>query len=290
MTQGQSRYTGFGGMDNTTVAAQIVAAKRRRIWKIVLGASAVALIAVIAGCLAMLRTQGLQSSVGEMRNEVGESLTMMSLGGAGEAVARHIPRLIDTTQRWERKFIARSESFRGMDALINQVQEMSRLGKTAVRWHKELEGISPMQRNELWQKRIKAQVEAEQKKWPDRIHKRGATEWMVELWKEFWFGMKHGLVWPAGIYERTVQMAKGGGAIDRLEFGDCLRYIFFPYRLSAFSMLRLGGIALATSVLGYLMCFVGLKSRFGWFSYIGLIYFVYLLMLALFIIWLEVMT
>jgi hypothetical protein len=81
---------------------------------------------------------------------------------------------------------------------------------------------------------------------------------------------------------------KGGSGIDRLEVGDRLRYILFPYRLSAFTMLRLMGITLATSVLGYLMCWFGLKSRFGWLSYAGLFYFLYLLMIALFIVFLEV--
>ena len=76
--------------------------------------------------------------------------------------------------------------------------------------------------------------------------------------------------------------------IDNLDVGDRIRYILFPYRLSSFTMLRLLGITLAISALGYLMCYLGLKSRFGWLSYAGLIYFFYLINVAIFIVWLEV--
>lgn len=279
----------FGGMSNDAVAAQLLATKRRRLWKIVIGANALALVAAIAGCLFMMGTQGVQADVAKMRDEVGESLTMMTLGGAGEAVARHIPRLIDITERWNRKFVERRESFRGLDVEINQVQAMTRLCAAAERWRKELESTSPMQRNDLWQKSLKAQVEGEQKKWPHRVHKKGAGEWMADIGKEFWFGVKHGALWPLGIYERTAELIKGGPGIDRLEIKERLQYIFFPYRLSNFTMLRLAGIALTTSLLGYLICWLGLKSRLGWLSYPGLLYFLYLLMIALFIVYLEVM-
>ena len=134
----------FSGTSNDAVAARLAAAKRRRVWHIVIVANAVAIVASIAGCLFMMRTQSLHSDIAKMRDEVGESLTMMSLGGASEAVARHIPRLVDTVARWDRKFAAKRESFRGMDAEINQVQAMHRLGLEAERWRKELEGISPM--------------------------------------------------------------------------------------------------------------------------------------------------
>lgn len=278
----------FGGTSNEAGASPLAAARRRRIWRIVIGANVVALIATIAGCLFMMRTQGLKADIAEMRDEVGEALTMMSLGGASEAVARHLPKIIDTTARWDRKFAAKRESFRGLDSEINQVQTMHRLGGAAERWRKDLEGISPMQRNELWQKSIKAQIEAEQKKWPNRTHEKGVSEWMLDLWKEFWFGVKHGAVWPFGVYERIAELVKGGGAVDRIGVGDRLRYIFFPYRLSSFTMLRLMGITIVTSAFGYLLCWLGLKSRFGWLSYAGLVYFLYLLNIAFFIVYLEV--
>lgn len=271
-------------------ASQAVAAKRRRIWFIVIVANAIALVGAIAGCLFMMRTQGVQTEVARMRDEIGETLTMMSLGGPSEAVAKFLPALIDTTGRWDRKFSARREDFRKLDDEIGQVQEMHRLGATAERWRKELEGVSPMQRNEYWQKSIKAQIEAEQKKWPNLLHKKGTTEWLQDMWKEVWFGMWHALVWPCGIYARTVEIWKGGGAIESLTFGERLRYILFPYNLSAFTMLRLAGIAFVTSAIGYLMCWIGLKTGLGWLSYTGLIYFLYLLMLAVFIVCLEVMA
>lgn len=288
MKSDRESVIGFGGTSNDVVAARIAATKRRRIWRIVIVANAVALLAAIAGCLFMMRTQGVRAEVAQMRDEVGETLTMMTLGGASEAVAKHIPRLIDTTARWDRKFAAKSEDFRGLDAEINQAQEMHRLGEMAERWRKDLEGVSPMQRNDLWKRSFKAQVEAEQKKWPNRTHKKNANEWMVDLWKEFGFGLKHGLLWPVGLYERTAELVKGGRAVDALGPGDCMRYILFPYRLSSFTMLRLFGIVLVTSGIGYLLCWLGLKTRFGMLSYVGLLNFAYLLMIVLFILVLEV--
>ena len=288
MTVGSYRHAGETG--NDAVAARLSAAKRRRIWKLVIVSNAIAIVATIAGCLFMMRTQGVKSDVEQMRNEVGETMTMMSLGGASEAVARYIPNLIGTTVRWERKFAGRREGFRGLDAEINQVQDMHRLGVTAERWRKELEGISPMQRNELWQKSLKAQVEAEQKKWPNRTHERGVSEWLVELGKEFWFGMRHGLFWPCSVYDSIAKLARGKYDVDRLGVGGCLRIIFFPYKLSYFTILRLTGITIAVSGIGYLMCWIGLKSRFGWLSYLGLFYFLYLINVAIFILWLEVTT
>jgi len=283
-----NRLAQVGVSSNELIANRLVAAKRRRIWQFVIVANGLALVATIVGCLFMMRQQGIQADVTEMRNEIGETLTMMSVGSANEAVAKHIPRLIDTTARWDRRFAAKREGFRGMDAEINHVQAMHRLGIAAERWRKDLEGISPMQRNEFWQKGMKQQIEAEQKKWPNRTHEKGADEWLADIGKEFWFGIKHGVLWPIGIYERTAELAKGGPGLDRLEIGDRLRYILFPYRLSGFTMLRLSGIALVTSALGYLLCWGGLKSRLGWLSYAGLLYFLYLLNIALFIVYLEV--
>ena len=165
---------------------------------------------------------------------------------------------------------------------------MHRLGVTAEHWRKELEAVAPTQRGELWQKSLKAQIAAEQKKWPNRTHEKNASEWFGDLGKEFWFGLKLGFTWPVGLYDRFSQIVKGGGAIDRLELGDMIRFLFFPYRVSSFTMLRLFGIVLATSLIGYFCCWLGLKSRFGFLSYIGLVYFLYLLNIALFILYLEV--
>ena len=284
----RNRIGELGGRTNDAIVAQLVAAKGRRIWRIVLVLNALAILSAIAGCLFMMKSSGVKADVAQMRDEVGETLTMMAMRGASEAVSKYIPRLIDTTARWDRKFAERREGFRGMDAEINNVQEMHRLGVTAERWLKDLEGISPMQRNEFWQKSLKAEVEAEQKKWPNRTHRKGASEWLGDMGKEFWYGAKHGTLWPIGLYERTAELVKGGRGIDSLEVGDWLRYILFPYRVSAFTMLRLLGIVLVTSAFGYLLCWLGLNSRFGWVSYVGLFYFLYLLNIALFIVWLEV--
>lgn len=286
MSERQDRF--FRNDGNDAVAATLAQVRRRRVWHFVVGANIVAVIAVAAGCLFMTRTQGVKVDVSRMRDEVGESLTMMSLGGANEAVSRHLPRLAETTARWYRKFAVRSESFRGLDVEIDQVHMMVRLGGLVERWRREMEDVSPMQRNELWNKSIKAQVEAEQKKWPNRTHRKGLSEWARDWWKEFWFGLNQGFAWPVGLYQRTAEMIRGGLSMNRLGPGDRLRYILFPYRLSAFTMLRLAGIAISTSAIGYLMCWIGLKSRFGWLSYCGLVYFFYLLNIALFIVYLEV--
>ena len=287
MSVAQDRF-GRGATSNDAVTAQLAAAKRRRIWKLVIVANTMAIIAAIAGCLLMVRTQGVKAEVEDMRNEVGEHLTMMSLGGASEAIAKYLPRLITATAKWDRKFGERRENFRGLDTAIDQVQAMHRLGVTAEHWRRELEAVAPTQRGELWQKSLKAQIVAEQKKWPNRTHEKNASEWFGDLGKEFWFGLKLGFTWPVGLYDRFSQIVKGGGAIDRLELGDCIRFVLFPYRTSSFTMLRLLSIVLSTSLIGYLCCWLGLKSRFGFLSYIGLVYFLYLLNIALFILYLEI--
>lgn len=285
----RDRPAGEGRAGNDTFAEQMLAAKRRRVWKIVIVSNVTALIAAVAGCLFMMRTQGIHADIAKMRDEVGETLTMMSLGGANEAVSRYLPSLIGTISRWDRKFAAKREAFRGMDVEINQAQAMHRLGATAEYWHRDLEGCVPMLRNDHWQTYIKAQVEAEQKKWPNITHQKGWAEWLKDVWMEFWLGIKHGAIWPRGVYDRTAEIARGGPGIDSLGFGDRFHYILFPhYSLSAFTMLRLAGIALVTTGTGYLMCWLGLKSKFGWLSYLGLIYFLYLINVAIFIVWLEV--
>ena len=134
----------------------------------------------------------------------------------------------------------------------------------------------------------KAKAEAEQTKWPNRTHKRNASEWAAELGKEFFAGARHGALWPAEIYGRLAEISRGGRAIDALDFGEKCRYAFFPYRISSFTMLRLAGTAFSASLLGYLMCFAGTKPRLGALSYAGLVYFLYLLAIALFILYLEV--
>lgn len=289
MSGTRGRYAGPGSAANDAVAARLAAERRRRVLKIVVVVNVVALIAAIAGCLFMMGSQGLRADIAKMRDEVGESLTMMTLGGASEAVARHIPAIITATAHWDRKFAAKSEAFRGMDAEIDHVRAMQSLGAKAERWRREMEGVSPMQRSELWQKSLKAQVEAEQKKWPNRTHQKDAAEWLQSLWAEFWGGLRQGFVWPRDIYDRVAQLVAGGRAVDSLGFGDRFHFILFPYySLSAFTMLRLAGIAFATTGLGYLLCWLGLKTRFGWLSYVGLVYFFYLINVAVFIVWLGV--
>lgn len=288
MTGLHDRLSRAGG-NNATAESQRVVAKRRRILLIVIVASAIALVGAIGGCLFMMRTRGVQVEVAQMRDEVGETLTMMSLGGPNEAVAKYLPSLISTIARWNHKFQGERESFRKLDKEITQVQEMDSLGMKAERWRMELEGVSTAQRNEYWQKCIKEQIDAEQKGWPNLTHKKGTAEWVQDVWKEFWYGMRFGLFWPCSVYDSMAQLVKGGPGVQDLDFGGRLRLILFPYTLSHFTMLRLAGIVFAISGIGYLMCWIGLKTRLGWMSYVGLIYFLYLLIVAAFIICLEVM-
>lgn len=285
MSIGENR---FAGMRNDDIAGKIIRKRHRLIWHIVLAISVAAIIGTIAGCLLMMRSEGVQSEVSKMRDQVGEILTMMSLGGASEAVARYLPSLIDVTGYWDGKFAAKRENFRGLDNEINHVQAMNHLRRSAEIWHKELENVSPMQRHELWQKSLKAAIEAEQKKWPNRTHEKSIFESIAELWVQFYSGIKQGALWPVGIYMRISEIVRGGPAIDRFGFGDCLRYILFPYRLHGFTMLRLCGILVVTTFIGYMLCWLGMKSRFGWLSHVGLLYFLYLLNIAFFIVYLEV--
>ena len=278
MSGARERGAGTGAAD----------ARRRRVWKAVVAASALSLVAAIAGCLFMLGTRGVQADVARMRDEVGETLTMMSLGGADEAAARHLPRLVDAAARWRRAFAAQRARFRGLDAEIDQAQALERLGEAAARWRRELEGAAPARRDALWRRSLKPQIADEQKRWPNRLRRKGAAGWAREAWAEFLFGAKHGSTWPVGLCERTAELARGGCAVDRLGVGDRLRYVFFPYRLSAFTMLRLAGIACATTAIGYLLCWIGMRARFGALSYAGLLSFLYLVLVSLFIILLEV--
>ncbi|MGN0854787.1 MAG: hypothetical protein ACI4R9_04625 [Kiritimatiellia bacterium] len=280
-----------GGRDATgsdAVAIQLADRRRRLLWRSFAIVGVMALLASIAGCLFMFRTQGLRADLAAMREEVGEELTMMSFGGANEAVARHLPQLIDTTVRWRRKFETKRERFRGMDAEIDQVQQMHRLELAARRWLSDLEAVSPMQRTECWRNHLKAAVEAEQKKWPNRTRRRTAADCIADSAKEIWYGAKHSGMWPIGVCQRTMELAKGGNAVTSLSAGKRLRYILFPYHLSSFTTLRFAAIVLTTVALGYLLCWLGLKSRFGWLSYAGLFYFLYLLNISFFIVWLEV--
>lgn len=284
-TREKVAVTGKGNGD--VVAAQLVAAKRRRFWRLVIGAHVVALVSAIVGCFMMMKTQDLKTEIAEMRDEIGETLTVMSLEGGDAALARHLPKLVDQAARWEHEFSKKRENFRGMDAEINHVQALHRLGVEAKGWRRELEGVSSSRRGECWRTSLKARVEAEQKKWPNRRPDTDKSGWVRNVGKEFWFGVKHGLLWPLGIYERTSELVRGGRGISSLGIGDRLRYVLFPYRLSGFTLLRLGGIMVITSAVGYLLCWLGLRSKFSGLSYVGLLYFLYLFNIALFILYLE---
>ena len=60
----------FSGMTNDDVVSQLVQRRRRRIWWTAATVSVIALIAAIVGCLFNMRTQGVQSEVAEMRDEI----------------------------------------------------------------------------------------------------------------------------------------------------------------------------------------------------------------------------
>jgi len=281
-------FSVVGRTSNDAVAAQIAAAWRRRLWRIVIVASVIALVAAVVGGLFMMRTQSVRKDVACMRNELGETLTSMIHGDANQAVARHLPAFVDAVGRWDRKFAERMRDFRGLDTEINAVQTAHRDGETAERWRRELENVSPTQRGALWQKSVKAQAEEMQKRYPNVEKVPGWRDWLKDIWKEFGFGLRHGLLWPVGIFQRLTELVRGGSAVSRLDFGDCLHYLIFPYRLSTFTLLCLVGIALVTVGFGYLLCWVGLKTRLSALSYVGLLYFLYLFNIAFFIVWHEV--
>ena len=272
---------------NRQVADQLAHKRVRLFWRSAIAVSTFALLVSVVGCLFMMRSQGVREEVAEMRQDVGASLTQMQSRDPGEVFARCIPALEERLLHWKERF-ANTSRFRGMDEEINSVQAMYRLEASVQRWHAELEGVSAMQRHDTWTRLVHPQVEAEAKNWPNVIREKRSWEWGVDFGKEFGYGISHGMTWPYGVWTRLVEVVKMNGN-KGAELFDYIRYVIFPYKLSVFTFIRLAGIIGSVLGLGFLFCWLGTKFNYlSALSYLGLLYFVYLLVAALFIVWLEV--
>lgn len=272
---------------NRQVAAQLAHKRVRRFWRTAIAVAVFALLASVVGCLFMMRSQGVREEVAEMRLEVGSSLTLMLSRDPGEVFARLIPELEQRIVNWKKRF-ADTSRFRGMDEEINSVQAMFRLETSVERWRADLEGVSATQRYDTWTRLIQPQIEAEAKNWPNVIKEKRSWEWGVDFGKEFGYGLWHGVTWPYGMWTRLVEVTKMKSN-KNAELFDYIRYVIFPYKLSVFTFIRLAGIIGSVLGLGFLFCWLGTKINcLSPLSYLGLVYFVYLLVAALFILWLEV--
>jgi len=102
---------------------------------------------------------------------------------------------------------------------------------------------------------------------------------------EFLFGVKFAALWPVGIYQRAGELKAAEGEVD---FVEGVKYLVFPHLPSRFSLFRMAGVVLTVMLIGWLLCWLGLKTGSGILVGAGVINFVYLVNVSFIMIYLEV--
>jgi hypothetical protein len=156
------------------------------------------------------------------------------------------------------------------ERFIQTAMELGRLRQKTRAW---LEIMSSEREYEVWEE-IVLEVLHERTRWPIAgvVHPPSQFS-MQTIWLDFRQGVFAGIAWPIQATSRTI------GTKPR-QYG-VLRRIFFPY--SRYSAMRAGliaGFGLAALATGYALCWLGGHLQYNILGYLGLLYFLYLLIFA----------
>jgi BMFP domain-containing protein YqiC len=175
-------------------------------------------------------------------------------------------------QRCMQHVDARSLTDVDRDRLDRARDELARLKGRVQEWEARLRETPKTRREEVW---IKTMVEVlgERNRWPIAGVVRAPTSlWKRHLWSDLEEGVGIGVLWPVRAVVHAVGKRPAG-------YGR-VRYMLFPYGRTALRSLHVVGFGLISIGLGYGLCWIGMRLNNAQLSYMGLIYFIYVIVFA----------
>lgn len=200
-------------------------------------------------------------------------LTRTPSGKARGALDEHLDSLDDQVERVrvlgggvDEDTLTKEERYR----FKRTVGELERLCTTSAAWKDAMEDVSEDRAGEQWE-RVVLEVLHERTRWPlmGVVHQQSAHS-AKRILQDLQRGALAGIAWPIMSCRRV--FAAGDPKYD------VLRRIFFPYSsCGATHPGFFSGFGLAAVLGGYLLCWLGAHFRYAVLGYLGLLYFVYLL-------------
>lgn len=248
----------------------------RRFRRFALWAALVALtMLVIVGIVFSIRARrSLHGQVERMELAVSRGLAaILSTPSAGD-LAVPIDALDSTATRW-RDRLRNWKSIPRIEAeKILTLQTLQ--DKTIPGWRAELASEdSARLRREI----VLRDVLREQSSWPPPPPPPIVWEFSTGV-KEFSSGALEGAIWPWLVGSRAAQL---WNSPSRVRFPVGARFILFPHRSAGLSFGAIFGFAVFVVASGYFLCHAGMKTNAALFSVLGLLYFLYAIIYAMFI-------
>lgn len=91
-------------------------------------------------------------------------------------------------------------------------------------------------------------------------------------------GLLEGVCWPFRMGKRAWECLRPGAFA--IPFGRRFRYIVFPWTLAALSFPWLLGLGFMAAAVGYFLCWLGMKADSLFLSFLGLLYFLFIVVVV----------
>lgn len=235
----------------------------------------VGLVVLAAATLLLTDWTSLEEALLHTEHEVKVALVRGTRAPASDAVAE-LAALRRLTRREASRLQRRVDSARPevtpetlQRAAVVQ-DELERLHGKAAEWEERMRGVPDMVRGELWVEVVVGLFD-ERTRWPlggviTRTVDRPRVRHRV---REVGDGVVFGAFWPVFATYRAARPSPFG----------FVRKMFYPYGPAVvFHLPYLLAFALAGIGVGYGLCGIGVRFRWGWASYLGLLYFLYVVL------------
>ena len=254
-------------------------ASDRRFSRFALWASLVSLVLlVVAGAVFSLRARrSLHRQVERMELDVSRSLD--ALLRATDDLSAPISAVDDTATRWRSIFKQWPDIPFDLQPKVLRLQNLQ--DKVVPCWRTELASADSLQ---LRRRTILEDVLREQTIWPPPPPPPFVLA-LSDGVRDFGAGAFEGAAWPWLVGHRIWQIRDGmaKGRIGRDRTLPALRIAFFPHRAAGLSFGMILGFGVFVTAVGYGFCHLGMRLNAGFFSFLGLLYFLYAVVYAVFV-------
>jgi hypothetical protein len=191
--------------------------------------------------------------------------TDRALGRVQRRVRRWNARFGRRLPHMETRFLSNAE----IESIERARDGLKRLESSIPEWRRRVSSESAAARDEVWME-TRVDILRESTRWKQLA--RGKPP-QSNAWRMLYQGIRIGGAWP-------VLAVRGAIMRHPANFGF-VRRMFFPYsRRTNFHPLHLLGFGLASIGLGYGWCWLGMRFNNSSLSYLGLIYFLYMIVFA----------
>ena len=246
----------------------------RKFHRFALWASLVSLVLlVVAGAVFSLRARkSLHRQVERMELDVSRALD--ALLRATDDLSAPIDAVDNTATRWRSVFKQWPDIPFDLQPKVLHLQTLQ--DKVVPRWRTELASADSLQ---LRRRIILEDVLREQTIWPPPPPPPFVLA-LSDGVRDFGAGAFEGAAWPWIVGHRAAQLHRSPA---RVRIDIAARFILFPHRAAGLSFGMILGFGVFVTAVGYGFCHLGMRLNAGFFSFLGLLYFLYAVVYAVFV-------